>query len=196
MLGEFHIVTTGFSIKLAAILLVQGHFHEALSLYLSCYQTLSNLSDNFLDDTKQCLCGVTICYWKIYSFAEAQKYCSLLIQICKACAEEGPSELRYLVLMTDILIASNKKLEGVSFLEQAFSIVKKNSDKFNSPSLMNQLSSKAFVTLRTTLSMQNDHLLTSFRDEFKDKIDGISTGFLPFTYDPFSNVLRFFLSTL
>jgi len=51
-LGDTHIVSVGYSTKLATVLMHQNYYYEALDIFLFAYNIYLDLPDEFLNDVK------------------------------------------------------------------------------------------------------------------------------------------------
>jgi tetratricopeptide (TPR) repeat protein len=168
-LGASHILVAEYALKLGAVLAMQDNYADALDFYLDAYQTLSSHSDSFLPDIKDCLVGLSLCYFRRCNFIESEKYCTLFLDVVSTeKGELGMEEVRYLTLMADIKTRLNKIAETLSFLGQAWSIIALNDDKPQASAILMNIAKRSFKSLLSTLTMRQELLLNSFRDEFAE----------------------------
>lgn len=168
-LGGSHILAAEYALKLGVVLAMQDNFVEALDFYLDAYQTLASHSDSFLPDIKDCLVGLSLCYSRRCNFIESEKYCTLFLDVVST--EKGAlgmEEVRYLILMAAIKIRLNKIVETISFLEQAWSIVALNAENPQAGGIFINIAKRSFKSLLSTLTMRQELLVNSFRDEFAE----------------------------
>jgi hypothetical protein len=69
-LGDTHIVSVGYSIKLATVLMHQNYYYEALDIFLFAYNIYLDLPDEFLNDVKVILLDFIIynCFFSLLFF--------------------------------------------------------------------------------------------------------------------------------
>jgi len=168
-LGSGHILAAEYALKLGSLLLAQGEHIDALNFYVEAYQTLSAQSDSFLSDIKDCLCGLSLCYFRQFKFVEAERYCTLLIDV--STSEKGNlgfEEVRYLTLLSDVKERLIKSSEALQCLDLAWSIMMKDSEKPQSGGILINIGKRCSKLLMTTLSMRHELLMNNFRGEFDE----------------------------
>ena len=195
VLGEYHIVTSAYSMKIATILTGQGRYNDALAMYNRAYTVLMEFDDKFLTDARQCLCGITLCQWHMRRFTEAEKNCLLLLEIAKnSDGKLGLESLDYILLMADVLVTAGEHEKACNYYIDAWNLARCEMNK-KCGHVMLKIAQKVFGILFSALTLTEQNDISIFKEHFLEANEELGICIFPYHSDELS-VLHYIFITL
>lgn len=151
------------------VLINQGIFDDAAMLNLNAYKILENFSDVFIEDIRECLCGLVICQWRTCKFIDAERTCALLLEVCKGDKTQKVDSILYSILMADILTMSGRSDDSCNCLEDAWVVLKRGEGNCSYGGIPRLIASRVFAQMFVNLALVEQHALLIFNNEFATK---------------------------